>query len=245
MGASGLPIDRSRASPNHGVRVGVGRPDSLVLHYTGMRDEASAIDWLCDPVSQVSCHYVVTETGRVFQLVDENRRAWHAGRSVWRGMRDMNSASVGIEIVNGGHEFGLPAYPDAQVKAVVSLCRDIMERHAISADRVLAHSDIAPSRKRDPGERFPWRRLAETGVGLWPVVSRADAADCAIDDREVGRDLIRLGYGLSPTGAPDADAATVLRAFQRRYRPELIDGVADAETVVRLRAVLRLQGLDP
>ena len=238
MSTSGLDIDRSRASPNHGARAGARRPDSLVLHYTGMRNGPSAVDRLCDPASEVSCHYVVTEAGELLQLVAEDRRAWHAGRSFWQGDTDLNSASIGIEIVNGGHEFGLPPFPDIQIDAVIALCRDLIARYAIRPERILAHSDIAPPRKRDPGERFPWQRLAEAGVGLWPTatVTVQEKADA----EAVQAQLIELGYGLSVTGIFDDATATVLRAFQRRYRPEHIDGIADPETAGRLDAVLRL-----
>ena len=239
MRASGLDVDRSRASPNHGARAGARRPDSLVLHYTGMRDGPSAVDRLCDPASEVSCHYVVTEAGGLLQLVAEDRRAWHAGRSFWQGETDLNSASIGIEIVNGGHDFGLPPFPQVQIAAVIALCRDVIARYAIRPERILAHSDIAPQRKRDPGERFPWQRLAEAGVGLWPA---AVLAQGAVEITTVQAQLIRLGYGLSATGIFDDATATVLRAFQRRYRPERIDGIADTETASRLDAVLRLHG---
>ncbi len=147
------------ASPNHGERVGVTGPDSIILHYTGMPDGDGALAWLCNPASQVSCHYFVREDGRILQLVPEARRAWHAGRSVWAGKTDMNSHSIGIEIANPGHDGGSPPFPAVQIDAVVALCRDLCARHQIPAPRVLAHSDIAPARKADPGEKFPWRTL--------------------------------------------------------------------------------------
>ena len=153
------------ASPNHGERRGGRRPDALVLHYTGMASSAEAQAWLCNPAAQVSCHYFVWEDGRIVQLVPEGRRAWHAGRSFWQGESDLNSASIGIEIANPGHDGGLPAFPEAQIAAVVALCRDIAARLAIPPQRVLAHSDIAPLRKRDPGEKFPWARLHREGIG--------------------------------------------------------------------------------
>ena len=159
-------VDRVRASPNHGVRLGRTRPDCIVLHYTGMADGASAIAWLCNPLAQVSSHYVIEEDGRILQLVAESRRAWHAGRSAWAGATDLNSASIGIEIVNGGHPAGLPPFPPAQVEAAIRLCRDIADREAIRPERIVGHSDIAPGRKIDPGERFPWAELHAGGVGL-------------------------------------------------------------------------------
>ena len=240
--ARGLDIDRSRGSPNHGARAGACRPNCIVLHYTGMRDGASAVDRLCDSASEVSSHYVVMESGRVLQLVAEDRRAWHAGRAFWCGETDINSASIGIEIVNGGHDFGLPPFAGDQIAAVITLCRDIMSRHAIRPERILAHSDIAPQRKRDPGERFPWRRLADAGVGLWPDASGTQRNQAIVMSTVQAR-LIGLGFAMSATGLDDGETRTVLRAFQRRYRPERIDGVADRETVSLVDAVCRLHGL--
>ncbi|MDX7949813.1 N-acetylmuramoyl-L-alanine amidase [Lichenihabitans sp. Uapishka_5] len=237
------PIDRSWSSPNHGVRADLyAAPDSVILHYTGMRDGPSAVAWLCDPVSQVSCHYVVLEDGAVLQLVADDRRAWHAGRSIWRGETDMNSASIGIEVVNGGHDFGLPPFPEPQIAAVTALCRALMQRHAIRPDRILAHSDIAPGRKRDPGECFPWSILARHGVGLWPETFDDGGQDREVSTPvgEVQRRLHAFGYGLTLSGVHDAETETVVRAFQRRYRPRRIDGVVDAETLWRLDALLNV-----
>ena len=238
----GARVGSVRPSPNHGERLGPGRPDALVLHYTGMRDGASAVAWLCDPASGVSCHYVVEEDGAVLQLVPEARRAWHAGRSFWAGDTDLNSSSIGIEIVNGGHDFGLPGFPDRQVEAVVDLCRDILARHGIAPERVLAHSDIAPGRKQDPGERFPWRRLAEAGVGLWVPPAEDGGAEpdvAAVAAAQAG--LARLGYGIAVTGLEDADSRTVVASFQRRYRPARVDGVVDAATGDTLARLLALR----
>ncbi len=239
-------IDRSRSSPNHGTRAeGPAWPDCLVLHYTGMKDGRSAVNWLCDPVSQVSSHYVVMEDGAILQLVPEERRAWHAGRSSWNGVKDLNSASIGIEIVNGGHDFGLPVYPDCQIGAVIDLCRDIIGRLGLRPERILAHSDIAPGRKRDPGERFPWERLAAAGVGNWvrapgPVAgdplaagrtgSRVSAFQTALGD---------YGYGIAATGIYDPQTEVVCQAFQRHFRPGLVDGIADPETQAILDDLLR------
>ena len=237
-----------RPSPNHGERLGPGRPDALVLHYTGMRDGAAAVAWLCAPASGVSCPYVVEEDGTVLQLVPEARRAWHAGRSFWAGDTDLNSASIGIEIVNGGHDFGLPDFPDPQVEAVVELCRDILARHAIAPERVLAHSDIAPDRKQDPGERFPWPRLAEAGVGLWVPPAGdgvegpgAGAAADAAAVAAVQAGLARLGFGIAVTGLEDAATRVVVAAFQRRFRPARVDGVVDAATGDTLARLLALR----
>jgi N-acetylmuramoyl-L-alanine amidase len=230
-------IDQTRRSPNHGARLGpVDWPDSIVLHYTGMHDGPSAVDWLCNPASEVSCHYVVDEAGTILQLVSEHRRAWHAGRSSWAGVTDMNSASIGIEIVNGGHDFDLPAFPDVQIGAVINLCRDIMRRHAVRPERVLAHSDIAPSRKRDPGERFPWRDLAAVGVGQWAEPTIEPKGETLIPGMrgeavmELQEALARYGYGIPATGSYDSHTQIVVRAFQRHFRPTMVDGIADPGT---------------
>lgn len=234
-----------RVSPNHGPRLRHEAPDAIILHYTGMADGDSAVAWLCDPASSVSCHYVVEEDGGVLQLVAEERRAWHAGRSVWAGDTDLNSASIGIEIVNPGHVGGLPPYPADQIGGLIALLQDIQERHGIPATRVLAHSDISPGRKEDPGERFPWRRLAESGLGLWvepveqggglPVGPGADGPDVVALQQE----LATFGYGIVVHGVYDEATAIVIRAFQRHFRPDRIDGTADAETRGTLVALLR------
>ena len=208
-----------------------------------MADGPSALARLCDPESEVSCHYVVAEDGAVIQLVPEVLRAHHAGRSFWAGETDLNSASIGIEIVNGGHDFGLPPFPPVQIAAVIALCRDVAERYGMAPSRILAHSDIAPSRKQDPGERFPWRTLAEAGVGLWvpPGESFEDAlAPGTRGDAVAGLqvDLARFGYGIEPSSLYDAATTTVVGAFQRRFRPARIDGVADQGTIETLRRCL-------
>lgn len=217
-----------RPSPNANDRK---RPVSaLVLHYTGMETGEAAIRRLCDPEASVSAHYAVEEDGTVLRLVPEAARAWHAGVGVWRGERDMNSASIGVEIVNGGHDFGLPPFPDIQIAAVISLCRAVLARWAIPAHNIIGHSDLAPDRKADPGERFPWRRLAEAGVGRWPSGPLAGSSDAA----SARADLTAIGYG-------EAFALEdVLAAFQRRYRPACVDGALDAETAGLIRAVRRL-----
>ena len=229
-----------RPSPNHGERRGRSAPNCIVLHYTGMVDGPSALARLCEPASEVSCHYVVAEDGAVIQLVPEMLRAHHAGRSFWAGETDLNSASVGIEIVNGGHDFGLPPFPPAQVAAVIALCRDVAGRHAIVPSRILAHSDIAPSRKQDPGERFPWRTLADAGVGLWvppPEGFEKALVPGTSGDAVAGLQaaLARIGYGIEPSRAYDEATTTVVRAFQRRFRPARVDGIADQATIETLR----------
>lgn len=205
--------------------------DMLVLHYTGMADGATALARMRDPASEVSAHYMVEEDGGVHVLVREEDRAWHAGRSQWQGDDDLNSRSIGVEIVNGGHEFGLPAYPDAQIDAVIELCQAIEQRWSIPQTRIVGHSDIAPQRKDDPGERFPWRRLAESGLGLWPDDAAIEAARSERVD--IGEALKRIGYSVDP----GADQMPLVRAFQRRWRPQNVSGSLDAETTTLIRAV--------
>lgn len=205
---------RETPSPNFNDRK---TPLSLiVLHYTGMESGAAALARMCDPDVSVSAHYMVEEDGTICRLVAEEKRAWHAGVSSWRGERDVNSASIGIEIVNGGHDFGLPDFPDVQIDAVTELVRDIMGRHGIAPRDVIGHSDVAPGRKTDPGEKFPWPQLAGAGAAL------------ALPDRRAGGEpevlLERIGYGLEP------GLEAVVEAFQRRWRPGRVDGALDAET---------------
>jgi len=237
---------RAVASPNFGERRGGAPVDMLVLHYTGCPSAESALLWMCSPDSQVSAHYLVDEDGEIIQLVDEAARAWHAGAAFWAGETDVNSRSVGIEIQNPGHlECPLPPYPDAQMEAVVALCRDIMVRRGISPLRVVGHSDVAPARKTDPGEHFPWRRLAEEGLAFMvepvpPDVSRpllcpGDAGE-GVSRLQAG--LARIGYGVEETGVFDGMTEAVVRAFQRRFRPLKVDGVADASTMATLERVL-------
>jgi N-acetylmuramoyl-L-alanine amidase len=214
-------------SPNFDER---GSPISLVvLHYTGMQDAASAISWLANPESKVSAHYVVTEDGQVIRMVPEEKRAWHAGRSRWRGVTDVNSASIGIEIVNPGHEFGYRPFPEEQIDALIPLMQGIKERHGITRGNVVGHSDIAPARKQDPGELFPWSRLAKLRLAL-PRPTK-NLLDPGWADAGFLLALERFGYDVT-----DPLAATV--AFQRRFRPELIDGTVDGECRAILLALL-------
>ncbi len=209
----------------------------LVLHYTGMQDAASAIARLTDPAAKVSAHYVVDEDGTIHRLVAEEHRAWHAGRSHWRGVTDINSASVGIEIVNPGHEWGYRAFPDAQIDALIPLIHDIEQRHGITRGNVVGHSDIAPVRKQDPGELFPWGKLARLRLAL-PRPARG-LMDPEWSDGGFLLALERFGYDVA-----DREAAVV--AFQRRFRPEMIDGIIDGECRMLLLALLlpRPQGED-
>ena len=237
------PIEPA-ASPNFGKRA-EGKPiDILILHYTGMASAERALKWLCDPESSVSAHYFVFDDGRIVQLVDENDRAWHAGKSFWAGETDINSRSLGIEIANPGHEFGYRAFPDDQVEAVIALCADLARRHAIAPERVLAHSDVAPLRKEDPGELFPWRRLHDAGIGHFvapePILAGPDLrpGDDGIGVDMLKQELGQYGYGLAQGPAFDAETAAVVRAFQRHFRPERVDGIADASTIATLARLI-------
>lgn len=205
----------ARPSPNFDARPPDASIDMLVLHYTGMASGAAALERLTDPAAKVSAHYLVEEDGRSFRLVPDAERAWHAGASSWAGRERLNDVSIGIEIVNPGHDHGLKPFPDPQIEAVATLSRSLIAEHAIPQDRVVAHSDIAPTRKRDPGDLFPWRRLAEAGVGLWPDGAGDAAADAA-------KALATFGYDVACLPAAAA-------AFQRRFRPAQVDGVMDAE----------------
>ena len=237
-----IPI-RACPSPNHGERR-AGPLDMIVLHYTGMPDADQALAWLCAEQSEVSAHYFVFEDGRIVQMVEEDRRAWHAGTASWAGESDINSRSIGIEIANFGHEGALPPFPDAQIDALIGLCQDITGRHAIPAHRLLAHSDVAPGRKRDPGEAFAWARLAGEGIGHWiepePICGGRFLAPG--DEGEPVAALQALlalyGYGLEISGVFDDQTGHVVAAFQRHFRPEKVDGIADTSTLVTLHRLL-------
>lgn len=215
-------------SPNFGPRP-TARLDMLVLHYTGMDSGPAALDRLCDPQAQVSSHYLVEDDGRIFALVAEDHRAWHAGLSHWRGEGDVNSRSIGIEIVNAGHEFGLPDFPQVQIQAVIGLCQDILSRHPIPARNVVGHADISPTRKNDPGELFPWDQLAANGIGLWPFSGNEISS---ISDQLAWDGLAAFGYDLT-------DPTAALVAFQRHFRPQRVDGRWDGQCKGRLDALLR------
>jgi N-acetylmuramoyl-L-alanine amidase len=216
----------------------------IVLHYTGMTSGPAALARLRDPAAKVSAHYLIEEDGRVFALVAEERRAWHAGVSFWKGERDINAVSIGVELVNPGHEFGYRAFPEAQIAVLIDLLREIRERWTIPDARILGHSDVAPARKEDPGELFPWARLAAAGHGLWVEPPAAPGAPLVEGDEGTGvfalqAGLTRLGYDSAPSGRYDAATATIVTAFQRHWRPARVDGVADGETRARLVHLLR------
>jgi N-acetylmuramoyl-L-alanine amidase len=235
-------------SPNFGERKDGRRPDMLLLHYTGMMNATAALEHLRSPASQVSAHYFVFEDGRIIQLVPESKRAWHAGVAVWAGDDDINSCSIGIEIVNPGHDFGYPDFPKRQIAAVTALCRGILTRNVIAPTRVLAHSDVAPSRKQDPGEKFPWRTLHDSGVGHWVKPAKIiDGPLLALGDRgeavaSMQQSLSDYGYAIAVSGHYDSATHDVVTAFQRHFRPERVDGVSDVSTRTTLHDLLLHRG---
>ncbi|MEN9855707.1 MAG: hypothetical protein RLZZ157_833 [Pseudomonadota bacterium] len=265
-----MPLDRVQApSPNFDART---RPIRfVVLHYTGMARGDVALALLTDPaptrskyrhdlppsamgkpdkpppdaMSRVSCHYLVCENGQVVQLVDEANRAWHAGAGYWDGEDNLNSCSIGIEIANGGHEFGLPAYTSEQIAAVIALLGGILQRHGLDRHHVIGHSDLAPARKIDPGEHFPWQTLAQAGVSIWPDVAAGKMPSATsetgvqgtYDIARLEQDLALIGYGVAGLGVYDTALAQIVSAFQRRFRPDKVDGILDAHTAALIEAV--------
>lgn len=221
-----------RPSPNHDARD--APVDMLVLHYTGMKRADEALARLCDPAAKVSAHYTIDRDGSVYAHVPEERRAWHAGASHWAGRSGVNGCSIGIELVNPGHEFGYVPFTDDQITSLIELAQGILSRHAIPARRVLGHSDVAPARKTDPGELFPWKHLAERGIGLWPAAQGAKAPE----QNDFAAALGRFGYGVPPQ--VDVPLEAVIKAFQRHFRPSCIDGVADDECRAVLAGLLAL-----
>jgi len=229
-----------KPSPNHDARPGDGEIDILVLHYTGMKSAGEALARLCDPDAKVSAHYLIDEDGAIFRLVAENRRAWHAGAASWCGNTDVNGHSIGIELVNPGHEFGYQPFPDAQMAQVIALSAEIVLAHNIPAENVVGHSDVAPSRKQDPGELFDWARLAAAGVGLWPQADfkAGSGAATIIGPGDTGAEVAALqsvlgsfGYDLVADGVYGEQMELVVTAFQRHFRQSLVDGIADGETL--------------
>lgn len=240
----------SALSPNFDERAPGKTIDMLLLHYTGMESMQAALSRMLDVNAKVSAHYMIDEDGTLYRLVDEDRRAWHAGVSFWAGERDINSVSIGIELVNPGHAYpgyagGYRPFPEAQMETLMTLARDIMDRHAIPKARVLGHSDVAPSRKSDPGELFDWERLAEAGLALMPAeisVVQTDALRSGDEGEAVSRlqaDLARVGYRQEVTGVFDDVTEQVVTAFQRHFRRARLDGIADGETRARLEGLLK------
>ncbi|MBA3448219.1 MAG: N-acetylmuramoyl-L-alanine amidase [Pseudaminobacter sp.] len=233
-----------RVSPNFGPRRDGARPSMIVLHYTGMETGSAAEAWLCNSVSEVSSHYLVHEDGRIVQMVREGDRAWHAGKSSWCGVTDINSQSIGIEIVNPGHGLGYPDFPKVQIRAVIELCLGIIARHAIRPEMVLAHSDVATGRKVDPGEKFPWPLLAKSGVGHFVKPARRrngvflQPGSRGAEVETLQSMLMLYGYDVEITGFFEEKTETVVAAFQRHFRPRRIDGIADPATIETLRRLL-------
>jgi len=240
LGSTPFPMRISeRPSPNFDARNGAA--DMLILHYTGMKSADEALVRLTSPEARVSAHYLIDEDGSVIRLVAEDKRAWHAGVSSWRGRTDINGASIGIELVNPGHEWGYRNFPDKQMAALEELCRGILQRHRIPARHVLGHSDVAPGRKDDPGELFDWRRFAKAGVGLWPDFGAAAPAPTG-GLVELRQNLIAFGYACPEPEVPDDSFAETVRAFQLHFRPELCNGAPDDETQRRAAILARVAG---
>ena len=223
-----------RPSPNHDARP-EGQPvDILLLHYTGMPSAAAALQRMCDAAAKVSAHYLIDEDGSTYALVPEVRRAWHAGVACWAGARDINARSIGIELVNPGHEWGYRDFPPAQMLALDRLAVDILRRHPIPPARVLGHADVAPTRKQDPGERFDWAWLSARGIGLWPG-ERPDLRGRPADAAAMAAALTAFGYDV-------ADPSAAIVAFQRHFRQAVTDGTADAECLAVAEALTRACG---
>ncbi len=235
-----MPRYADRPSPNHDARPEGQSVDILLLHYTGMQSVEAALARLCDPAAKVSAHYCIDEDGTVTRLVDEARRAWHAGVSSWAGDSDINARSIGIELVNPGHEFGYRPFPAPQMAALTALARDILARHAIPPRRVLGHSDVAPTRKQDPGELFEWAALAAAGIGLWPAPAAGPPGPPprppGIADFQAA--LARYGYRVPRHGRLDEETRAVVVAFQRHFRPAAVTGEIDPQTAARLEGLL-------
>ena len=241
-------VSAVKASPNHGARRAGCAPDMVLMHYTGMSDATAALDRLCDPTPSdghpVSAHYLVFEDGGILQCVPEARRAWHAGVASWRGDVDVNSRSIGIEIANPGHDLDYRDFPDEQIAAVIALCADIVRRWPIPPDQILGHADVAPARKRDPGEKFPWQTLFGAGIGHWvepaaltPGVDLEDGArGPAVAALQVA--LAAYGYAVELTERYDRGTREAVVAFQRHFRPARVDGRADWSTLDTLRRLL-------
>lgn len=222
------------ASVNYGERAGGQNPSMILIHYTGMQSAEAALERLCEHAGEVSAHYLIDETGELHSLVPENKRAWHAGKAYWAGETDINSVSIGIELVNPGHEFGYRPFPEAQITSLIVLCQGLMKRYAIPAARVLGHSDVAPGRKIDPGELFPWQKLAEQSVGLWPAPEHVDYEN--VSKHEAMDLLVQYGYD------PNLELPALLTEFHRHFYPEAFrDNPADMheEGIARLRSLIR------
>lgn len=235
-----LAIKR-KLSPNWDERPPGAKIQYVILHYTGMETADAAIERLCDPEAKVSAHYVIRRGGAIAQLVDEDKRAWHAGKSCWRGETGLNDTSIGIELVNRGHEWGYQTFPVPQIGSCMALVADIMSRHGVSAWNVLGHSDIAPDRKTDPGELFPWEKLAQKGIGLWFESDPKRGLPASIGPQEIGALLSKIGYDCPPDCSAEVLRLSLV-AFQRHWRQASLTGEADTETIERLWALAAHQG---
>jgi N-acetylmuramoyl-L-alanine amidase len=222
-----------RHSQNFGDRAEGSIIDKLIFHYTGMKSGEESLSRMCDNASEVSAHYFVDEDGTITQLIDEEKRAWHAGVSFWAGETDINGQSIGIEVQNPGHEWGYQEFPEPQIESLVGLATDILIRHDIPARNVLGHSDIAPKRKQDPGELFPWQLLAAMNVGYWPRHELA-ASSPDIITSEHRKNLSYIGYD------PESSLSDVVTAFQRHFRPTNIDGLIDSETALLISTCAKI-----
>lgn len=222
-------------SPNQDARPAGVRPSLVILHYTGMASAGAAIARLRDPAAKVSAHYVIDEDGSLISLVPEARRAWHAGIAGWRSLSDINNHSIGIELVNPGHDLGYRPFPKAQIAALVALGAELRDRHALPPEAVIGHSDVAPARKTDPGELFPWAELAEHGLGVWT----GTVTSAAIDPSTALAGLAAIGYRFD---LPHTVPAQIVAAFQRHWRQQRVDGILDGQTMALIDAVARLHG---
>lgn len=225
-----------RPSPNYEARPVSTVIDTIIIHYTGMRSADDALQRLCDPVAKVSAHYVIDEEGCVYQLVEDSQRAWHAGLSYWRGKEQLNDMSIGIELVNPGHEFGYRPFPNAQIKSLIALCTQLIARHPIKQHHIIGHSDIAPKRKEDPGEFFNWQHLAEHGIGIWhgislppqkpkPLIQKGDSNERV---STMQTQLAKYGYQIPQHGIFDDDTAATVIAFKRRFYPSNLEASWDS-----------------
>lgn len=219
-------------SPNFGDRAAGSEIDMLIIHYTGMKSAADSLARMCDPAAEVSAHYLIDEQGTIYRLVDETARAWHAGASRWGGVTDINSRAIGIELQNPGHDWGYESFSEAQMKSLIALARDIVDRHGIPAQNVLGHSDVSPGRKQDPGHLFDWKGLAAAGIGIWPPgLSDEMSYDLPPDEADILKALTQIGYDDS---LPLSD---LVMAFQRHWCPNKCDGQVDQETWQRIQAL--------
>jgi N-acetylmuramoyl-L-alanine amidase len=241
-----MPDVIDQPSPNFNNRKGDGKINMIIAHYTGMKSAEAALCRLCDPTAEVSAHYMIDEDGEIYHLVANEKRAWHAGRSYWSGEEDINSCSLGIELANPGHEFGYRAFPEQQIASFMDLCRELAMVYRIPRYRILCHSDIAPGRKQDPGELFPWQRLYGSGIGFWPsadfrankVGRRYRAGDSGSEIRTIRENFRKFGYQLTDTVDFDDELTAVVIAFQRHWRQQNCDGIVDPETYAILLHLL-------